>query len=181
MAMIANWLGRTEDSLHWHKTAESIRTELLARATTPGGWLSGALDADVADASILLLPQLGIVSATDERVKLTLKIVEERLLRNGLVLRYNEADDFGLPETAFLACTYWYVDALAAAGRKAQGREIFSRLLEHRSSAGLLSEDVHPQTGELWGNYPQTYSHVGLILSAHRLSRSWEEGPCPAS
>jgi GH15 family glucan-1,4-alpha-glucosidase len=92
------------------------------------------------------------------------------------MLRYDEPDDFGMPETAFLICTFWYLDALAAVGRKDEARRLFEYLLSHRNSAGLLSEDLHPQTKELWGNFPQAYSLVGLILSAYRLSRSWEQG-----
>src|SRR5258708_8000740 len=90
-------------------------------------------------------------------------------------MRYAAADDFGDPSAAFLVCGFWYVDALAAMGRREQARELFTDLLRYRNSAGLLSEDVDPQTGELWGNIPQTYSMVGLIISALRLSKSWEE------
>jgi GH15 family glucan-1,4-alpha-glucosidase len=125
---------------------------------------------------VLLLPQLGLLPATDERFLRTMKVVESRLVRNGFVMRYDEADDFGVPETAFLVCTFWYIDALEATGRREEAREIFQHLLKSRNHVGLLSEDIAPITGELWGNFPQTYSHVGLALSAHRLSRSWEEG-----
>jgi GH15 family glucan-1,4-alpha-glucosidase len=91
------------------------------------------------------------------------------------LFRYKHADDFGKPENAFTICAFWYVNALAAAGRKDEARERFSRLLERRNPLGLLSEDIAPDTGELWGNFPQTYSMVGIIGSALRLSRSWEE------
>jgi GH15 family glucan-1,4-alpha-glucosidase len=76
---------------------------------------------------------------------------------------------------AFTVCTFWYIDALAAIGRKAEARAIFEELLASRNHVGLLSEDIDPATGELWGNFPQTYSMVGLIISAMRLSKSWEE------
>jgi pentatricopeptide repeat protein len=84
-------------------------------------------------------------------------------------------DDFGAPETAFNVCTFWYIDALAAAGRRDEARALFENMLTRRNAVGLLSEDLAPATGELWGNFPQTYSMVGLINSAMRLSRSWEE------
>ena len=80
-----------------------------------------------------------------------------------------------MPETAFLVCTFWYVDALAAVGRKDEARALFRNLLARRNAAGLLSEDIDPKDGTMWGNFPQTYSMVGLINSAMRLSRSWEE------
>jgi GH15 family glucan-1,4-alpha-glucosidase len=88
--------------------------------------------------------------------------------------RYRHADDFGNPETAFTICSFWYVNALAMTGRMSEAREQFTRLLEMRNPLGLLSEDMDTRTGTLWGNYPQTYSMVGIINSALRLSRSWE-------
>ena len=90
------------------------------------------------------------------------------------LLRYIVPDDFGMPETSFTICSFWYVDALAAIGRMEEARALFEQLLARRNPLGLLSEDVHPRTGELWGNFPQTYSLVGLINAAMRLSRSWE-------
>ena len=90
-------------------------------------------------------------------------------------MRYREPDDFGEPETAFTVCTFWYINALAAIGRKGEARELFEDLLSRRNSLGLLSEDLDPRTGELWGNFPQTYSMVGIVECALRLSRSWEE------
>jgi GH15 family glucan-1,4-alpha-glucosidase len=72
-------------------------------------------------------------------------------------------------------CTFWYIDALAALGRRDEARDLFENLLARRNHAGLLSEDIEIDTGELWGNFPQTYSLVGMISSAMRLSRSWEE------
>jgi hypothetical protein len=91
------------------------------------------------------------------------------------VRRYASADDFGMPESAFNVCTFWYVDALASIGRREEAREIFEGMLACRTSLGLLSEDVDARTNELWGNFPQTYSMVGIINSAMRLSRSWED------
>ena len=181
LAMIAERVGQFEDSVRWEAKAQNLREEILRSATTPDGWISGAFEAEVADASVLLLPQIGLLAATDERFLRTLEIVEQRLLKNGFLLRYNEADDFGVPETAFTVCTFWYIDALAAVGRQTEARDLFTNLLARRNSAGLLSEDIDPLTGELWGNFPQTYSLVGLILSAHRLSRTWEQGLWHAS
>jgi GH15 family glucan-1,4-alpha-glucosidase len=97
------------------------------------------------------------------------------LLSDGYVFRYRNADDFGVPCHAFTICTFWMVDALAAAGRKPEARALFERVLSSANHVGLLSEDVDPVSGELWGNFPQTYSHVGVINSAFRLSKSWQE------
>ena len=91
------------------------------------------------------------------------------------LFRYLAADDFGTPETSFTVCTFWYIDALAAIGRVDEARELFERVLARRNHLGLLSEDMAFDDGEGWGNFPQTYSHVGLIIAATRLSRSWQE------
>ena len=176
LAMIALKLGAADEAARWSNEASVLRQQILQRSVTHDGWISGALDTEVVDASVLVLPQLGLLPATDERFLRTLKIIESRLFRNGFLMRYNEADDFGMPSTAFLVCIFWYIDALAAAGRHIEARELFVSVLEHRNHAGLMSEDIDPASGELWGNFPQTYSLVGLTLSAHRLSRSWEQG-----
>jgi hypothetical protein len=176
MALIAKRVGSLDDAVNWDKQANVIRQALFSRAATKDGWISGALDEEIVDASTLLLPQLGLISARSEPFLKTLRIVEKRLFRSGFVLRYDEPDDFGLPETAFLVCTFWYIDGLAASGRVEEARNLFTDLLERRNSFGLFSEDVHPTTKELWGNFPQAYSLVGLINSAFRLSSSWEEG-----
>jgi GH15 family glucan-1,4-alpha-glucosidase len=92
-----------------------------------------------------------------------------------LLFRYRHADDFGVPTTTFTVCAFWYVNALAAIGRKDEARELFGKLLARRNAPGLLAEDIDPVSGERWGNYPQTYSMVGIIISALRLSRLWEQ------
>jgi GH15 family glucan-1,4-alpha-glucosidase len=90
------------------------------------------------------------------------------------MFRYIAPDDFGAPETSFSICTFWYIEALATIGRRDEARVLFENMLQRRTALGLLSEDVDPVTGELWGNFPQTYSLVGLIHAAMRLSVSWE-------
>ena len=178
---IAHHIGLNTEASQWLGKADDIRKTILERGVTPDGWLSGAFDQPVADASSLVLPEIGLLPSSDERFAKTLAIVEKRLVRDGVVMRYDEADDFGLPENAFLLCTFWYIDALASVGRQDEARELFENVLARRNHVGLLSEDIDPRTGELWGNFPQTYSQVGLILSAMRLSKSWEEGLWHAS
>jgi len=181
MGMIADRLGFAGEAQTWRVHADRIRSGLLARAVTRSGWISGALDIEVADASTLLLPEIGLLKATDPCFTKTLAVVAERLMNGGFVFRYNEADDFGPPETAFLVCTFWYCDALALSGRSDEARELFENAIACRNAVGLLSEDVDPVTKELWGNFPQAYSHVGLIHSAWRLSRGWEQALWRAS
>lgn len=181
LSLIAERVGEADEAAEWEAASRKLRTEILTRATTSDGWLSGALDKEVVDASCLLLTEIGFLPASDPRVAKTLAVTAKHLVRDGFVMRYNEADDFGHPETAFLLCTFWYVDALALAGRAAEAREIFENVLSVRNAAGLLSEDIEPSTRKLWGNFPQAYSHVGLIHSAARLSRGWEESLWRAS
>ena len=139
------------------------------------GAFTAAFGSDDLDASVLLLPDLGVVEADDPRFVSTVAAMERELLREKHVMRYASADDFGLPVTAFLICRFWLIDAWWSLGRREEARELFEDALAHRNRYGLLSEDVDPQTGALWGNFPQTYSMAGLILTAMRLSRSWED------
>ena len=90
-------------------------------------------------------------------------------------MRYIANDDFGTPETAFLVCRFWLIDAWWSLGRRSDARDLFQDALNHRNHYGLLSEDIQPGDGALWGNIPQTYSMAGLIMTAMRLSRSWED------
>jgi GH15 family glucan-1,4-alpha-glucosidase len=130
---------------------------------------------DDMDASVLLLPELGLIDAHDPRFASSVAAIEKDLVRGRHVMRYAAEDDFGLPETEFLVCRFWLVDALAALGRREEARERYQDALALRNNYGLLAEDIHPQTGALWGNFPQTYSMAGVILSAMRLSQSWED------
>jgi len=125
------------------------------------------------DASLLLIPALGFLPASDPRVQGTIKAVEKNLLRDGFVLRYqtDEAGD-GLPGTegAFLACSFWLVDAYAYSGRRREAEALFQRLLSLRNDLGLLSEEYEPRSGRLIGNFPQAFSHLALIHSASVLA-----------
>ena len=179
LARIAVLLGLTERAAYWAQSAERIRAEILTRAwSEKHGAFTGAFDHGELDASVLLLAELGLVSPDDPRFVKTCDTIGRELMRNGLLLRYAAEDDFGLPESAFLACQFWYIDAVASIGRIDQARELFTELLGHRNAFGMLSEDLHPATGELWGNIPQTYSMAGLINSAMTLSRRWEDAWC---
>lgn len=159
----------------WRKSADDLKETILSRAWSEReGCFAGSLDSGEIDASVLLLHELGIVSASDQRFVATVGKVGTALVRNGHLLRYAAPDDFGAPTVAFTICTFWYVDALAAIGKRDEARRIFEVLLAHRNHVGLLSEDINPATGELWGNFPQTYSMVGIIVAAMRLSTGWE-------
>jgi GH15 family glucan-1,4-alpha-glucosidase len=176
LARIAAQLKIIERATYWRTSANDMRTEILARAWSDAkqSFTSGFGGEDL-DATALLLPDLGFIEASDARFVSTLHAIERELVRGDLVFRYLHADDFGVPANTFTMCSFWYVNALAAVGRVREAREIFEKLLCRRNSAGLLSEDIDPVSGEQWGNFPQTYSMVGIITCAIRLSRSWEE------
>ena len=127
------------------------------------------------DASVLLMIEVGFIDPKDPRFIATVDALERSLCDGPYMRRYEAPDDFGKPETAFNICTFWRIDALARIGRKEQAREIFAAMLACRNHLGLLSEDTHPVTGEMWGNFPQTYSMVGVINAAVRLSAPWEK------
>jgi len=177
LGRIAAHLGLAEEAEDWHRRANHLRTTILDGAWSESlGALQEVFGGEGLDAALLLLPEIGLLPPTDPRFVATVEAIERDLMRGGLLLRYSLPDDFGVPDTAFLVCSFWLVDALAAIGRTADARALFERMLKLRNHVGLLSEDVDPRNGELWGNFPQSYSQVGLILSAMRLSRSWEEG-----
>jgi GH15 family glucan-1,4-alpha-glucosidase len=135
--------------------------------------MSATFEGDTLDASLIQLLDLRFFGPQDARFQGTLRAVEHGLRRGAHMLRYAAEDDFGLPETAFNVCTFWLIEALHATGRERDARALFEEMLLRRTAAGLLSEDIDPQSDELWGNYPQTYSLVGMINCAVLLSKPW--------
>jgi len=127
------------------------------------------------DASLLLLPTVGFLPPTDLRIQGTIAAVEQHLFVNGLLRRYDtHTSDDGLEssEGAFLACTFWLADAYVLVNRVDEARALFERLLTLRNDVGLLSEEYDPRTGRLAGNFPQAFSHVALINTAHNLEKA---------
>jgi GH15 family glucan-1,4-alpha-glucosidase len=174
LARIAQHLGLDDRREVWAARAVRVREEVLVRAVHEDGYFVAAFDGDALDASLLLLADLGFVAADDPRYVATVNAIGRVLRRGKHMFRYVVPDDFGAPETSFTICSFWYADALARIGRIDEARALFETLLASRNPLGLMSEDIHPESGELWGNFPQTYSMVGLINTAMRLSRSWE-------
>jgi GH15 family glucan-1,4-alpha-glucosidase len=176
LAKIAAAMNLSDRVAHWRKVADEIHESIMTRI-----WNSSlqsfvaTFDGEELDATLLLIPILDFLPADDPRFVSTVDAIGRHLGRGNLLLRYASADDFGKPTTGFVVCTFWYVDALHAMGRREEAREIFDNALALRNRFGLYSEDVDFSTGELWGNFPQTYSLVGLVNSAMRLSKSWED------
>ena len=137
--------------------------------------LTQAADTKHLDASMLLALHFGFFAADDPRAKTHVEAIRKGLsVDGGFLRRYAVADDFGYQEAAFTVCSFWLVEALAIVGREEEARALFAELLRRANGFGLFSEDILPRTGELSGNFPQTYSHVGLINAAFRLSKKWE-------
>ena len=169
-----------ESGRRWREIADEIHADVCERG------FDRALNSFVQaygsrrlDASLLLIPLVGFLPASDPRVQGTLRAIEDKLLVGGeFVLRYEPEDPGdGLPpgEGAFLACSFWLVDNYILQGRYREARALFDRLTARRNDVGLLAEEFDPLTGRMLGNFPQAYSHVGLINCALNLSR--QTGP----
>jgi GH15 family glucan-1,4-alpha-glucosidase len=176
LAKIARRLGIEDRARYWGEHAHTIHRRISDAAWNPelSSFVS-TFGGDRLDASLLLLGEFQFLKADDPRFASTVDAIERHLRRGDFLLRYDEEDDFGRMETAFLVCTQWWILALAQIGRKEKARELFQMVLEKRNHLGLLAEDVDYVSGEQWGNFPQTYSMVGLIQCAARLSMPWED------
>jgi GH15 family glucan-1,4-alpha-glucosidase len=161
---------------HWHALAADIHDDVCRRGFDADlGSFVQSYGSKQLDASLLLLAPVGFLPADDPRVQGTVKAIEQRLLVGGLVMRYDtEETQDGLPpgEGAFLACSFWLVDAYVLEKRWDEARVLFERLLELRNDVGLLSEEYDPRTRRQVGNFPQAFTHVALINSAFNLMRS---------
>lgn len=176
LACIGRRLGLEERAQMWAEHAEKIHREICDKAWNPElGCFVATFGGDQLDASLLLMAEFQFLDPHDPRFVSTVETIEKHLKRGDFLLRYDEEDDFGRPEAAFLVCTLWWILALAHMGKKERARELFTKVLSHCNHLGLLSEDVATDSGELWGNFPQTYSMVGLIQCAARLSIAWDK------
>ncbi len=176
LAKIAAVRGSAERTAFWRQRADHIRQRILTDSWSDKRQaFAESFGGHELDASVLLMAEVGFISGTDPRFVSTVEAMEKHLCDGPFMRRYEAEDDFGKPEVAFNVCAFWRVDALARMGRKAQARECFEALLACRNQVGLLSEDIAPATGELWGNFPQTYSMVGIINGAMRLSAPWDD------
>ena len=171
---IAETLGLGERARLWREREAAVRRTIEERAwTQEQGRFGATFGGAEVDASLLQLIDMRFLGPEDPRFLATFEAVERELRRGQHMLRYAAEDDFGLPETAFNFCTFWLIEALHVVGRRDEARDLYEHMLGRLTPAGLLSEDTDFQSGELWGNYPQTYSLVGLINCAGLLSRPW--------
>lgn len=194
----ANWRPQTFSTLMCWAAAERMSrvcaahrpelvSEFLAAAThLRSGILTNAIDTQrncltategdrAVDAALLQAVTLRLLDSSDPRLLATISAVRTDLERNGWLQRYAFDDGFGTPQVAFVICSFWLAEALARTGQVEQARQIMRSIERVQSPLGLLSEDVEPTTGEMWGNFPQAYSHVGLIHAAFAASPTWAE------
>ncbi len=176
LGKIARVLGQGERAGLWQTRAATIHGKIVANAWNEKRqtFVESFGGSDL-DASVLLMAEVGFLPPLDPRFVSTVRALEQALCDGPYMRRYEAQDDFGRPETAFNVCSFWRVDALARIGEVERARECFEALLARRNHVGLLSEDLSPATGELWGNFPQTYSMVGIVNGAVRLSAPWDE------
>jgi len=176
-------LGRFGDKFpvqRWAKLRDEVHAEICARGFDPKvGAFMQYYGADTLDAGVLLAPLVGFLPADDPRIVGTVREIERRLLKGGLMLRYEQPDSStdGLPpgEGAFLACSFWYVDVLVLQGRLAEARAMFERLIGLCNDVGLLAEEYDPAARRMLGNFPQAFSHVGLVNAGYRLAGALAE------
>ncbi|WP_091193937.1 glycoside hydrolase family 15 protein [Formivibrio citricus] len=176
LSRIAKQLKQTEREHYWREEADRIHKVICCEAWSDTRQaFTAAWGEDALDASMLLLHEFDFLPATDPRFVSTVAAIESELKHGDFIYRYAERDDFGEPDNAFVVCTFWYVYALQALGRKDEARRTFETLLACCSPLGLLAEDYCSATREQWGNFVQTYSMVGLVNCALRLSCRWDQ------
>ena len=174
-ATLAERFGDWETARRWHGIANQEQQTILQHGySTEKGYFTQALDGVYPDASALLLSTIGLVDARDPRFTSTVEAYQRLLVSNGLMLRYKNEDDFGDTTSAFTICSFWWAEALALAGRLDDAIAVFDRVAKYANPVGLFSEDIDPASGMLLGNFPQAYTHVGLIHAAMTISEFLE-------
>jgi GH15 family glucan-1,4-alpha-glucosidase len=173
---VANILGKKSKAEKWLPLEEMIRKDIMEKAWNKDiqAFTQSYGSSDL-DASVLLMEAYGIVSADDPKYVSTVKAIGRDLSNNGLLYRYKNKDDFGLPSSSFTICTFWYINSLYKIGECSEAEKQFEKLLAYSNHLGLFSEDIDFDTKRLLGNFPQAYSHLALIETAINLSKITHE------
>ena len=174
-ANLARLLGHHATADEWAQIADTEQAYILEHGYNPElGYFTQALDGKFPDAANLLFATVGLVDGRDPRFVSTVEAYGKLLVDRGLMLRYRNDDDFGETTSAFTICSFWWAEALALMGRLDDAVEIFNRVVSYANPVGLFSEDIDPVTGQLLGNFPQAYTHVGLIHAAMTIGELLE-------
>jgi GH15 family glucan-1,4-alpha-glucosidase len=171
---LADQLGAQDSVEDWIATRERIRQAILEQGWSDrAGAFTQAFGSDDLDASALMMPIVGFLPADDPKMKATIDAIAERLTdARGLVYRYLAHDGLEGREGTFLLCTFWLAQAQALAGEVERARATFEQAIAYVNDVGLLAEEVDPATGELLGNFPQAFSHIGLVNAAWAISQA---------
>ena len=171
---LADVLNAHDRIADWTATREQIHGTILEHGwSEKAGAFTQAFGSDELDASTLMMPIVGFLPGTDPRIRATVDAIAERLTdEHGLVYRYRATDGLAGEEGTFLLCTFWLAHALALAGEVERARATFERAIAYGNDVGLLAEEVDPVTGELLGNFPQAFSHIGLVNAAWAISQA---------
>jgi GH15 family glucan-1,4-alpha-glucosidase len=158
------------------RAADRIRADIAARAWSPARKAYvGTYDGSDLDASMLQMAPLRLFASDDERLRQTIEEIWHGLSKDGWLMRYREDDGLGMPSAAFIICTFWLIEALEVVGRQEDARKLMEVTRKMRSPLGLISEDYDTAAGLMSGNFPQAYSHVGLIRAAFAASPRWRD------
>jgi len=164
---IAELVGKDEEAFKWEPLKEAIKNDIEEKA-----WnidiqaYTQSYGSKHLDASVLLIEYYGFVSASEIRFKKTVKAIEKELAHEGILYRYKNKDDFGLPSSSFTVCTFWFINSLIKIGEVRKAKEYYDKLLSYSNHLGLFSEDIDFESKRLLGNFPQAYSHLALIDTA---------------
>jgi GH15 family glucan-1,4-alpha-glucosidase len=173
---VARLLGKTGKLAKWQLIEEAIRTDIMTKAWNPDvKAFTQAYNSNELDASVLLMESYGFIDAKHPKFISTVKAIERNLCNDGLLYRYKNKDDFGLPSSSFTICTFWFINSLYKIGERKKAAKMFDQLLSYSNHLGLFSEDIDFKTKRLLGNFPQAYSHLALIETAINLSNVTEE------
>jgi len=180
LANVAASMEKDDRASLWRERADAIHAKVekeawVEKPNSEDSHYGASFESDYLDASLLQMVELRFIAPDNPRFLSTFAAIEKELRRGDHMLRYAAEDDFGAPETAFNVCTFWLIEALHLAGRDDEARALFETMLSHTTKSGMLSEDLDYKTDELWGNFPQTYSLVGVINCAGLLSKSWSD------
>ena len=173
---VAKIFGKKRKMEHWMKLEKQIKEDIMDNA-----WndkiqaFTQSYGSDDLDASILLMENYGFIEANDSKYVNTVKAIEKELSNDGLLYRYKNKDDFGMPSSSFTICTFWFINSLYKIGERKKAVQLFDKLLSYSNHLGLFSEDIDFKTKRLLGNFPQAYSHLALIETAINLSNITDE------
>ncbi|MBF0693602.1 MAG: glycoside hydrolase family 15 protein [Flavobacterium sp.] len=173
---VAQILSKTSKLERWKALEAEIKEDIFKNAwSEKANAFAQSYYSDDLDASVLLMESYGFIDAKDQRYVDTVKAIERELSNDGLLYRYKNKDDFGLPSSSFTICTFWFINSLYKIGERKKARQLFEKLLTYSNHLGLFSEDIDFKTKRLLGNFPQAYSHLALIETAINLSNITEE------